>query len=220
MGLCDVLRANSDQRNGQEADLALQVPLLRVSPGSFHPHSVLKAVRSPSTVRSVPRSKGITNYRDETMTPTSSNFTSHARKCKRQPASWSYDSWQKHEEDEVTEAVQSLTPMEKQQVMMKQFGEKGLQRPRVEFTVTGFHERLTMAVVEDGLPFVFTEGRGIRRVFAYSLPRDRRVSLQSHQTVGRQVGVLYDALRERLRAKIKVPPPKVSPQLRVNLDCT
>lgn len=55
-------------------------------------------------------------------------------------------------------------------------------------------------VIEDGLPFTFGEGHGMKKLFGYSLPE---VSLPKRMTIRRDLDVLHTALQTELWGMIK-----------------
>jgi hypothetical protein len=92
--------------------------------------------------------------------------------------------------------------MEAQRTFMDRFSARGLQNPEKTITNKGFRERLVKGIVEDDLPYSLGEKSGMSKLFDYLLPRG--ISTPSHQTVRRDLSVLYNKLDDKLNQQLKV----------------
>jgi hypothetical protein len=92
--------------------------------------------------------------------------------------------------------------MEAQRTFMDRFSARGLQNPEKTITNKGFREQLVKGIVEDDLPYSLGEKSGMSKLFNYLLPRG--ISTPSHQTVRRDLSVLYNKLDDKLNQQLKV----------------
>ena len=100
------------------------------------------------------------------------------------------------------ESAAKVVRIEGQQTFMDHFSARGLQNPEKTITNKGFRERLVKGIIEDDLPYSLGEKSGMSMLFNYLLPRG--ISTPSHQTVRRDLSVLYDKLDDRLNQQLKV----------------
>jgi NAD(P)H-flavin reductase len=93
--------------------------------------------------------------------------------------------------------------MEAQRGLMDGFIARGLQNPvKSQVTSQGFREHLVKGIIEDDHAYSLGEKPGMKKVFAYLLPRG--ISAPSHQTVRRDLDVLWEKLNIRLTRELKV----------------
>jgi len=85
---------------------------------------------------------------------------------------------------------------------MDHFSAHGLQNPEKTVTSKGFRERLVKGIIEDDLPYSLGEKSGMSKLFDYLLPRG--ISTPSHQTVRRDLDILYGKLDDKLNQRLKV----------------
>jgi hypothetical protein len=86
---------------------------------------------------------------------------------------------------------------------MDGFIARGLQNPaKPQVTSRGFQEHLVKGIIEDDHAYSLGEKPGMKKVFAYLLPRG--MSAPSHQTVRRDLDVLWEKLDERLNKELQV----------------
>lgn len=135
--------------------------------------------------------------------PKSSNFISHLKQptCPI-PEEFSFENRGK-EQPETSGLAGPVTGYAAQRKMILDFTAQGKIAPARKFTKEGFRTAFVKGVVEDGLPFTFGEGRGMKKLFEYSLPE---VSLPKRMSVRRDLDVLYTALQSELWARLKVCP--------------
>jgi hypothetical protein len=100
------------------------------------------------------------------------------------------------------DSAAKVAGVEAQRVFMDRFSAQGLQNPEKTITNKGFRERLVKGIIEDDLPYSLGEKSGMSMLFNYLLPRG--ISTPSHQTVRRDLSVLYDKLDDRLNQQLKV----------------
>jgi hypothetical protein len=100
------------------------------------------------------------------------------------------------------DSAAKVAGVEAQRTFMDRFSARGLQNPEKTITNKGFRERLVKGIVEDDLPYSLGEKSGMSKLFNYLLPRG--ISTPSHQTVRRDLSVLYDKLDDRLNQQLKV----------------
>jgi hypothetical protein len=89
-----------------------------------------------------------------------------------------------------------------QRDFMDNFSARGLQNPAKTVTSKGFRERLVKGIIEDDLPYSLGEKPGMSKVFDYVLPRG--IPTPSHQTVRRDLDILYEKLDEKLNEQLQV----------------
>jgi len=94
------------------------------------------------------------------------------------------------------------TGLEAQHSFMDSFAARGLQNPAKMVTSKGFREHLVKGIIEDDLPYSFGEKLGMKKVFGYVLPRS--ISCPSHQTVRRDLDILYDKLDQKVNHVLQV----------------
>jgi hypothetical protein len=96
----------------------------------------------------------------------------------------------------------ALVGIEAQRSFMDNFSIRGLQNPTKAVTSKGFRERLVKGIIEDDLPYSLGEKAGMSKLFEYLLPRG--ISTPSHQTVRRDLDMLYENLDEKLNSQLQV----------------
>jgi hypothetical protein len=89
-----------------------------------------------------------------------------------------------------------------QRSMMEGFSARGLANPPKTVTQKGFREHLVMGLVEDDLPYSLGEKQGMRKLFAYLVPRG--ITVPSHQTVRRDINLLHADLNAKLNERLQV----------------
>ena len=85
---------------------------------------------------------------------------------------------------------------------MDRFSARGLQNPAKAVTRKGFWEHLVKGIIEDDLPYSLGEKAGMSKLFEYLLPYG--MSTPSHQTIRRDLDVLYIKLDEKLNRILQV----------------
>ena len=95
-----------------------------------------------------------------------------------------------------------IAGIEAQRSFMDGFSASGLQNPAKTVTGKGFREHLVKGIIEDDLPYSLGEKEGMRKLFSYLLPRG--ISCPSHQTVRRDLDVLYDKVNEKVNHTLQV----------------
>lgn len=149
--------------------------------------------------------------------PGSSNFISHSQNCKYVPARLTWAAYERTSgagsittdtnDAEANSGVgltgtAALTGLEAQRSFMDGFSARGLQNPAKTVTSKGFREYLVKGLIEDDLPYSLGEKAGMRKLFGYLLPRG--IACPSHQTVRRDLNVLYDKVNEKLNHTLQV----------------
>lgn len=154
-------------------------------------------------MRTSPRTPQLRDYSKEILPrPKSSNFTSHLRpETCRIPEEALFENFGK-QMPTSSEPVLPAVGYVAQRKIMLDFTARGRTNPARKFTKEGFRTAFVKGVIQDGLPFTFGEGQGMKKLFGYSLPE---VSLPKRMTVRRDLDTLYMALQSELWAKIKVP---------------
>jgi hypothetical protein len=93
--------------------------------------------------------------------------------------------------------------IEAQRGLMDGFIARGLQNPgKPQVTSRGFREHLVKGIIEDDHAYSLGEKPGMKKVFAYLLPRG--ISAPSHQTVRHDLDVLWEKLNTRLNKELQV----------------
>jgi hypothetical protein len=111
----------------------------------------------------------------------------------------------KREGDTVTSGVagsSGVAGLEAQRSFMDSFSARGLQNPAKTVTGKGFREHLVKGIIQDDLPYSLGEKEGMKKLFDYLLPRG--ITCPSHQTVRRDLDILYDKLDEKLNKELQV----------------
>jgi hypothetical protein len=85
---------------------------------------------------------------------------------------------------------------------MDRFKAQGLQNPAKVVMSKGFWEYLVKGIIEDDLPYSLGEKPGMSKLFGYLLSYG--MSTPSHQTVRRDLDVLYSELDEKLNKILQV----------------
>jgi hypothetical protein len=85
---------------------------------------------------------------------------------------------------------------------MQLFTARGAENPEKQVTKKGFREHLVKGVIEDDLPYSFGEKAGMQKLFTYVLPCG--FGLPSHQTIRRDMDLLYDELSHKINSLIQV----------------
>jgi hypothetical protein len=85
---------------------------------------------------------------------------------------------------------------------MDGFSARGIDNPAKAVTSKGFREYLVKGIIEDDLPYSLGEKAGMSKLFEYVLPRG--ITTPSHQTVRRDLDILYEKLDEKLNKELKV----------------
>ena len=157
-----------------------------------------------------PRTPGCKKYEKETLKrPPSSNFITHSMICKAVPAAESWAAFQaarngtgRPEMSGTGDSAAKVVGIEGQRTFMDHFTARGLQNPERTVTSKGFRERLVKGIIEDDLPYSLGEKSGMSKLFDYLLPRG--ISTPSHQTVRRDLDILYDKLDTELNRRLMV----------------
>jgi hypothetical protein len=89
--------------------------------------------------------------------------------------------------------------------------------PERTVTSKGFGERLVKGIIEDDLPYSLGEKSGMSKLFDYLLPCG--ISTPSHQTVQRDLDILYDKLDVELNQRLMVHTLSVLYYTQVNCVC-
>jgi hypothetical protein len=92
--------------------------------------------------------------------------------------------------------------IEAQRALMANFSARGLENPAKSVTKKGFREKWVMGIIEDDLPYSLGEKVGMKKVLAYILPRS--LSAPSHQTVRRDLDILYQRLDDKVNKELQV----------------
>jgi len=100
------------------------------------------------------------------------------------------------------DSAAKVVGIEGQRTFMDHFTACGLQNPERTVTSKGFCERLVKGIIEDDLPYSLGEKSGMLKLFDYLLPRG--ISTPSHQTVRRDLDILYDKLDMELNQRLMV----------------
>jgi hypothetical protein len=165
--------------------------------------------------RCTPRTESCKKYEKETIKrPGSSNFISHSSKCKSVPPEMTWAAFEARNGAEVGEGdAQASTSgaagssgvapgLEAQRSFMDNFSARGLQNPAKVVTNKGFREHLVKGLIEDDLPYSLGEKAGMRKLFTYVLPRS--ISCPSHQTVRRDLDILYGKVDAKVNHTLQV----------------
>jgi hypothetical protein len=145
------------------------------------------------------------NARSTRKQPQSSNFISHSRICKLVPVAQKWAAYEAHNGADIVETGAGESgdkSVEGQWTFMEHFSAWGLQNPAKEVTSKGFRECLVKGIIEDDLPYLFGEKAGMLKLFKYLLPHG--ISTPSHQTIRRDLDVLYEKLDEKLTNQLQV----------------
>ena len=175
----------------------------------------MRLTTSFRTYRCSPRTLGCVKYEAETMKkPPSSNFISHADKCTLVPQEkkWAVISAGGDAGAAggiVTSAgaigdisTDTVGGLEAQRSFMDNFSARGLANPAKVVTRKGFREHLVKGIVEDDLPYSLREKSGMKKLFVYLLPS--RIKPPSHQTVQRDLDLLYTVLDGKVNEQLRV----------------
>ena len=100
------------------------------------------------------------------------------------------------------DSAAKVVGIEGQQTFMDHFTARGLQNPERTVISKGFHKRLVKGIIEDDLPYSLGKKSGMSELFDYLLPRG--ISTPSHQTVRRDLDILYDKLDMELNRRLMV----------------
>lgn len=92
--------------------------------------------------------------------------------------------------------------LEAQRMLMSNFSARGLENPAKTVTKRGVREKWVMGIIEDDLPYSLGEKAGMKKFHSYVLPKG--LSIPSHQTVRRDLDVLYEKLDERVNKELQV----------------
>jgi hypothetical protein len=95
-----------------------------------------------------------------------------------------------------------VSGIEAQRALMSSFSARGLENPAKSITKKGFREKWVMGIVEDDSPYSLGEKSGMKKVLAYILPKG--LSAPSHQTVRRDLDVLYEKLDDKVNKELQV----------------
>jgi len=85
---------------------------------------------------------------------------------------------------------------------MKSFSARGLENPTKSVTKRGFREKWVMGIIEDDSPYSLGEKSGMKKVLDYILPKG--IIAPSHQTVRRDLDVLYEKLDSKVNKELQV----------------
>jgi hypothetical protein len=94
--------------------------------------------------------------------------------------------------------------LEKQRSFIQAFAARGLENPEKQVTKRGFREHLVKAIIEDDLSYSLGEKPGMKKLFTYVLPRG--FAIASHQTVRRDLDLLYEQLSTKINLLMQVCP--------------
>ncbi|KAG8950706.1 hypothetical protein FRC00_007587, partial [Tulasnella sp. 408] len=152
-------------------------------------------------IRTSPHTLHVREYDKETLPrPKSSNFISHLKPEYCQiPEEALFENIGK-EGPTTSGPVAPVAGYVAQRKMIHDFTARGIIAPARKFTKEGFRTAFVKGVIEDGLPFTFGEGQGMKKLFGYSLPE---VSLPKRMSVRRDLDVLHTALQAELQARLK-----------------
>ena len=100
------------------------------------------------------------------------------------------------------DSAAKVVGIEGQRTFMDHFTAHGLQNPKRTVTSKGFRERLVKGIIEDDLPYSLGEKSGMSKLFDYLLPRG--ILTPSHQTVRRDLDILYNKLDMELNRRLMV----------------
>jgi hypothetical protein len=92
--------------------------------------------------------------------------------------------------------------IEAQWSFMDGFSAHGIDNPAKAVMSKGFWEYLVKGIIKDDLPYSLGEKAGMSKLFEYVLPRG--IATPSHQTVWRDLDILYEKLDEKLNKELKV----------------
>jgi hypothetical protein len=138
--------------------------------------------------------------------PPSSNFISHLLACKSIPEALTWAAYEARNGAEVDgngeSDIKVLGGAEAQRAFMDRFKARGLQNPAKVVTSKGFREHLVKGIIADDLPYSLGEKPGMSKLFGYLLPYG--MLTPSHQTVRRDLDLLYNELDERLNKILQV----------------
>jgi hypothetical protein len=160
---------------------------------------------SISKYRCSPRTPNCTKYENKKLKhPAASNFISHSEKCSKVPFTKTWATYKAAYGgvdlgDGETVAVSSI---DAQREMMQSFNARGLENPVKSVTKRGFREKWVMGIIEDDSPYSLGEKSGMKKVLDYILPKG--LITPSHQTVPRDLDVLYDKLDEKVNRRLQV----------------
>ena len=75
-----------------------------------------------------------------------------------------------------------------------------VENPAKSITKKGFREKWVMGIIEDDSPYSLGEKSGMKKVLTYILPKG--LSAPSHQTVQRDLDVLYEKLDDKVNEEL------------------
>jgi len=154
--------------------------------------------------RTTPRTAGCKRYKDESKkTPASSNFISHSLVCSTIPKIQTWAAYEARKgEDAEDDQVGATSVLGAQRNFMQDFGLHGCDNPEKQVTRKGFREFMVKGIVEDDLPYSLGEKGGMSKLFEYILPHG--FAIPSHQTVRRDLDILYEKLNDKINQQLKV----------------
>jgi hypothetical protein len=167
------------------------------------------------TYRCSSRTPGCVKYDAETLKkPPSSNFISHADKCTNVPREKKWAVISAAGDAGTAGGIvvgagavgdvgnDSVGGLEAQRSFMDDFSARGLANPAKVVTRKGFREHLVKGIIEDDLPYSLGEKSGMKKLFVYLLPS--RIKPPSHQTVRRDLNLLYTVLDAKVNEQLRV----------------
>jgi hypothetical protein len=94
------------------------------------------------------------------------------------------------------------TGLQAQQSMIHAFAKRGFENPAHKVTKKGWREQFVKGLIRDDMAFRLGEGDGMKDLFTYLLPKG--FTVPSHQTVRRDLDLLYTQLDNKVTARIHV----------------
>ena len=158
-----------------------------------------------SKYRCSPRTPNCTKYENEKLKrPAASNFISHSEKCSSVPFAKTWAAYKAAKDGVELGGGQTVavSGIEAQWAMMQSFSAHGLENPAKSVTKKGFREKWVMGIIEDDSPYSLGEKSGMKKVLDYILPKG--LVVPSHQTVHRDLDVLYDKLDDKVNKELQV----------------
>lgn len=138
-----------------------------------------------SAKRTTLRTKGLTTFTDEKISPSTSNIISHTENCPKRPATYDFG---------ASSDVEEQPAPTKQQQLMRGFIQRGIEKPEkrcLPVTMKGFREHFVKGIIQDDLPYRFGEKGGMKATFEYLLPDQDKFYVPNGIMVCRDLDVLY-----------------------------
>jgi len=141
--------------------------------------------------------------------PASSNFISHSIACKWIPGSQTWASYEANDGKDIAGGSEVVRTSEQaksgigaQRSFMGAFTARGAENPEKQVTRKTFREYFVKGIVEDDLAYSMGEKPGMNKLLTYLLPRGFVVP--SHQSVRRDLDILYTKMSDRLNHILQV----------------